>query len=53
MRHLHGFWRTMGNGIYFRGTEEEMPNFEGEQRQYLGTGNIRKGTDEPEEQGNM
>ena len=33
---------TRENGIYFRGTEDERPNFEGEQRQYWGTGNIRK-----------
>ena len=35
----------MGNGkqgIYFRGTGEQRPNFEGGQRQYWGTGNIRK-----------
>ena len=33
-----------GKGIYFRGTWEQRPNFEGnrEKRQYLGTGNIRK-----------
>ena len=31
-------------GIYFRRTGEQRPNFEGtgEQRQYWGTGNIRK-----------
>ena len=29
MRHSQGFWGTWENDIYFRGTEEERPNFEG------------------------
>ena len=29
MRHSQGFWITRENGIYFRGTEEERPIFEG------------------------
>ena len=29
MRPSHGFWGTGEKGIYFRGTEEQRPNFEG------------------------
>ena len=41
---FQGFRGTGEKGIYFSGTGEQMPNFEGnrEQRQYWGTGNIRK-----------
>ena len=37
-------WGTGEKGIYFMGTGDQRPNFEGtvEQRKYLGTGNIRK-----------
>ena len=38
-----GFGEQGNKGIYFRGTGEQRPNFEGkqgEQRQYWGTGNI-------------
>ena len=39
-----GFGEQGNKAIYFRETGEQRPNFEGnrEQRQYLGTGNIRK-----------
>ena len=29
MRHSKGFWQERENVIYFRGTEGERPNFEG------------------------
>ena len=29
MRYSQEFWLTRENSIYFRGTEEERPNFEG------------------------
>ena len=36
------FWGTGGNGIYFRGTGEQRPNFEGNRGTKTILGNIRK-----------